>query len=158
MFGTVLPNPAGIGANHRLASLAVPGLLELRHVFNHALYAVFSRRMRIDAEQQAGKLRPPLFAPHPRESQKIPLLGRVAVHLLRSLTRFVLCDDPLQSRQRDACSAVVGSVFTQRQLAVGGTLHDYGNVARGFYGRCRGRTTDRTSRDQHFAFRGRPML
>src|ERR1700687_236653 len=59
----VSPHPARILPHHGLTCFATKCLLELGHVLDHAVYPVFSRRMRIDADQHARVLGTPLFAP-----------------------------------------------------------------------------------------------
>src|SRR6266852_5335118 len=113
-----LPDPAGVLPHHGLACLAAESLLELGHVLHYAGHTVFSRRVRIDADQHARKLGAALFAPGAAESEEEALLRRVSVDGLGRGTGLAISHHLLQRHQRDARAAVVGCVFAQSESAV----------------------------------------
>src|ERR1700682_607312 len=80
-----LPNVTGVLADHGLSGLAAPGFLELRHVLDHAVHAVFPRRMRIGLGAQTGALIGLVLAPDLSPAQEHALVGSEAVNLFRLL-------------------------------------------------------------------------
>src|SRR5437588_546954 len=112
------PDSAGVFRDHGLAGLATPGLLEFRHVLQHAVYPITPGRMWIYADQHAGIFGTSLLAPYPAHAEEEALLGRVAVNFFRGLAARILSDGFAQGGQRDAGAAVIGGIFAQCQLAV----------------------------------------
>ena len=72
-----LPDPAGVFLDHRLTGFAVECFLELGHVLHHAVQPILPWRVRIHADQHAGKLGTPLFAPGAAVSQEEALFWSV---------------------------------------------------------------------------------
>src|SRR6185503_306845 len=111
-----LPHPAHIWTDHRLAGLAAPGLLKLRHVLEYAVGSESTRRMRIYVHQHPRVLRLPLLAPNPCKAQEITLFGRVSINFIGLLTG--LLDLVLECHQRNSGAAIVGCVLPERQLSI----------------------------------------
>src|SRR5438105_12003234 len=112
------PDSAGVFRDHGLAGLATPGLLEFRHVLQHAVDPITPGRMWIYADQHAGIFGAPLLAPYPAHAEEEALLGSVAINFFRGLAARILSDGFAQGGQRDSGAAVIGGIFAQRQLAV----------------------------------------
>src|SRR6185369_722561 len=102
--------------DHRLAGLAAPGLLKLRHVLEYAVGSESTRRMRIYVHQHPRVLRLPLLAPNPCKAQEITLFGRVSINFIGLLTG--LLDLVLECHQRNSGAAIVGCVLPERQLSI----------------------------------------
>src|SRR5947209_12497261 len=70
-----LPNPAGIGFDHRLPRFAGERLLKLRHVLHHAINAQFGRRVGIGLRLEPYRFIALIRAPDLAEGQEKTLLG-----------------------------------------------------------------------------------
>src|SRR6266478_6724395 len=108
------PNPASLLPNHRLTQLTRERRRELRHIGNHAIDAVFFRRVRISNRVHPLALHSLIAAGPLRHADEEPLIGSEAIDgvqilvLGRVLPGHVGQDGATQVRH----------VFAQSQLAV----------------------------------------
>src|SRR5579864_7161403 len=118
---SVLPDPAGPLANHRLSHAAGERLTELRHVRHYAIDAVLVGRVRIGDGAQALVLGTLVAAGPLRHSDEEALVGAEAIHRFQILTPGGVF--PRQVREEG--SAEIRDVLAQRQLAVDfDVIHD----------------------------------
>src|ERR1700722_14140444 len=109
-----LPNAARGRVNHGLSLMAGKSLAEFRHVAQHAVHAIAPIGMRIDLSAHAGCFRPDVLAPDLAVAQEKALLRRESLDLGLGLAVQRLH----QRHESQVHAAVVGRVFTQRELAV----------------------------------------